>query len=60
MKTNALIIASALYATFVFRFRVVLRDVWYAAGATILALIPIGAINWLLGGNYFFIAHNTK
>ncbi|NOZ75062.1 MAG: TIGR02206 family membrane protein [FCB group bacterium] len=55
--THSLIIVGVLYATFIFRYRPTLQGLFRTYGLTVVLLLPIGLIDWLLGANYFFIAH---
>ncbi|RMF06729.1 MAG: TIGR02206 family membrane protein [Candidatus Neomarinimicrobiota bacterium] len=58
--THSFIIIGVLYATFVFHYRPTLRGLWRTYGLTFLLLFPIGLVNWILGSNYFFIAHKPE
>ena len=54
---HGLIVAGVLYATFVFRYRIFFSGVIKATIITVLILPFIGLVNWILGSNYFYLAH---
>lgn len=58
--THGIIITGALYMVFIENYRPSFKGLIRAYWLTCLMLIPIGLINWLLGSNYFFIAHKPE
>lgn len=55
--SHGLIITTLLFMTFVEKYRPSWQAMWQSIITLNLLMIPIGIINWITGGNYFFIAH---
>lgn len=58
--SHGLIVFTIIYATVVWNYLPALRSLAKASVLTLFLLIPIGLINKLTHGNYFFIAHKPE
>ncbi|BFN36409.1 TIGR02206 family membrane protein [Fidelibacter multiformis] len=58
--SHGLIVFTVMYATVVWNYLPTLRSLAKASVLTLFLLIPIGLINILTHGNYFFIAHKPE
>ena len=55
--SHSLIVAGVLYPIIVLSYRIDKEEFFQAIGATIFILPFVGLINWMVGGNYFYLAH---
>ena len=54
--SHSLIVAGVLYPIVVFAYRIEKEEFFQAVATTLFILPFIGLVNWLVGGNYFYLA----
>ena len=54
--SHSLIVAGVLYPIVVFSYRIEKEEFFQAVGTTLFILPFVGLANWLVGGNYFYLA----